>query len=73
LAYTKDYLNKILSSFPENWKTIFQLCDIEELGYEEVSDILKINQSTLRVNLSRIRKRIREELEKKYGYVYEKQ
>lgn len=68
----RELINQIIDSFPEQWKTIFQLCDVEGLGYDEVSEILGINSGTLRVSLSRIRKKIREILEKKYGYIYEK-
>ena len=46
---------------------IIQLRDIEGYSSEEVAEILDINQNALRVNLSRARQKIRENLVKKYS------
>ena len=73
MNYAYGLINQTLDSFPENWKTIFQLCDVEGLSYDEVNDIIGVSAPTLRVNLSRIRKRLKDVMEKKYGYVYENQ
>ena len=64
LAYerAKDAINKL----DEPQKTIMQLRDIEGYDYEEISQILNMNINTIRVSLSRARKKIREQLLNKY-------
>lgn len=68
---TNDQMEKIrdiLEDLPEQQKIIFQLRDIEEYDYVEISEITKMNQTAVRVALSRARKKIREELLKKHQY-----
>lgn len=68
---TNDQMEKIrdiLELLPEQQKIIFQLRDIEEYEYEEISEMTNMNQTAVRVALSRARKKIREELLKKHQY-----
>ncbi len=58
----------ILDSLPDQQKLIFQLRDVEQYEFEEISEITKMNQTAIRVALSRARKKIREELIKKHSY-----
>jgi RNA polymerase sigma-70 factor (ECF subfamily) len=64
LAYerAKNAINKL----DEPQKTIMQLRDIEGYDYEEIAQILNMNVNTIRVNLSRARKKIREYLLNKF-------
>lgn len=63
-----DKIRDILENLPEQQKIIFQLRDIEEYDYEEISEMTNMNQTAVRVALSRARKKIREELLKKHQY-----
>ncbi len=61
-------LNRIVKKLPEQQKMIFQLRDIEQYEYEEIEKIMEMNQTAIRVALSRARKSIRESLIKKHNY-----
>jgi len=61
-------VSQIVANLPEQQRTIFQLRDIEQFEYEEISEITKMSESAIRVALSRARKKIREELQKKHDY-----
>lgn len=50
----------------EPQKTIMQLRDIQGYDYDEIGQILNMNVNTVRVNLSRARKKVREQLITKY-------
>lgn len=63
-----NQVNIILNSLPEQQKIIFQLRDVEQYNFEEISEITNMNQTAIRVALSRARKKIREELHKKHSY-----
>lgn len=68
---TNDQMEKIrdiLEDLPEQQKIIFQLRDIEEYDYAEIAELTNMNQTAVRVALSRARKKIREELLKKHQY-----
>jgi RNA polymerase sigma-70 factor (ECF subfamily) len=60
-------VNQIVNNLPHQQRMIIQLRDIEGYTSEEVADIIDINQNTLRVNLSRARQKIRENLVKQYS------
>jgi len=59
---------QIIESLPEQQKIIFQLRDIEQYEFEEIAEITRMNETAIRVALSRARKKIREELLKKHNY-----
>lgn len=61
-------LNRIVEKLPEQQKMIFQLRDIEQYEYDEIEKIMEMNQTAIRVALSRARKSIRESLIKKHNY-----
>lgn len=50
----------------EPQKTIMQLRDIQGYDYEEIAQILNMNVNTIRVNISRARKKVKEYLIKNY-------
>jgi RNA polymerase sigma factor (sigma-70 family) len=71
----KDTLTKvkqIIDKLPEQHKMVIHLRDIEGYSYAEITEILDININTLRVNLSRARKTVRELLLKSMNYGPEK-
>ncbi|HSH50212.1 MAG TPA: sigma-70 family RNA polymerase sigma factor [Bacteroidales bacterium] len=59
-------VKKAINLLNEPQKTIIQLRDIEGYDYEEIAQILKMNVNTVRVSLSRARKKIRELVTQKY-------
>ncbi|WP_299107338.1 RNA polymerase sigma factor [uncultured Winogradskyella sp.] len=63
-----DWVSKIMEDLPEQQKIIVQLRDIEEYDFAEIAKMLDMNETAIRVNLSRARKTIREKLTSTHGY-----
>jgi RNA polymerase sigma factor (sigma-70 family) len=62
-------LHKIIGRLPDIYKEIITMREIDGLSYEEIALITNQNINTLRVNLSRARKMIRDEYNKnRYEY-----
>ncbi len=63
-----EWVEKIINKLPEQQKLIVQMRDVEEYEFEEIAKIMDMNETAVRVALSRARKTIREELIKKHSY-----
>lgn len=63
-----ELLQEIMKTLPDQQKAIVQLRDIEEMEYEEIAKIMDMNETAVRVALSRGRKKLREALLKKHRY-----
>ena len=63
-----SWVEKIVGELPEQQKIIIQLRDIEQYDFNEIADMLKMNETAVRVSLSRARKTIREQLTKTHSY-----
>ena len=63
-----ELVTKIMETLPERQKMIMQLRDIEQFEFVEISQMLEINETAIRVALSRARKVVREQLIKQYNY-----
>ncbi|MEO8774080.1 MAG: RNA polymerase sigma factor [Gelidibacter sp.] len=63
-----DWVSRIMNDLPEQQKIIVQLRDIEEYDFEEIAKVLEMNETAVRVALSRARKTIREQLTNKHNY-----
>jgi len=61
---TSDLMHRIINDLPEIYREVIKLRDIEELSYEEIAEKTGQNINTLRVNLSRARKSVRDEFNK---------
>lgn len=61
-------VRRIIDELPEQQRMIIQLRDIEGYTSDEIVTILDISHNNLRVNLSRARQKIRENLLKTYSY-----
>lgn len=61
-------VEQIMNTLPEQQRMIVQLRDIEQYEFAEISDIMEMSESAIRVALSRARKVIRKELIKKHSY-----
>lgn len=62
------WVSKIIEELPEQQKIILQLRDIEDYDFEEIAKVLEMNQTAIRVSLSRARKTIREKLTNTHRY-----
>lgn len=63
-----DWVSKIIEELPEQQKMVLQLRDIEEYEFEEIAKVLDMNETAVRVSLSRARKTIREKLINTHSY-----
>lgn len=61
-------VRQIIQSLPESQRMVIYLRDIEHYEFEEISDILKLNNGAVRTNLSRARKRVRDEMDRLCKY-----
>ena len=63
-----DWVGKIIEDLPEQQKMVIQLRDIEQYDYDEIAKMLDMNNTAVRVALSRARKTIREKLTNTHSY-----
>ncbi|HLV40092.1 RNA polymerase sigma factor [Xanthomarina sp.] len=63
-----DWVAKIIENLPEQQKLVIQLRDIEQYDLEEIAKMLDMNNTAVRVALSRARKTIREQLTNTHSY-----
>ncbi|HEX8562673.1 MAG TPA: sigma-70 family RNA polymerase sigma factor [Flavobacterium sp.] len=61
-------VEKMIDHLPQQQKLIIQMRDIEQYDYEEIARILEMNETAVRVALSRARKTIREQITKTHSY-----
>jgi RNA polymerase sigma-70 factor (ECF subfamily) len=59
-----DQLLRCLRTLPEEFRAVVVLCDIEELGYDRVAEVLGIPKGTVKSRHARGRVRLREAYEK---------
>lgn len=60
ISQTRQTLDALLMELPEQQRLIFHLRDIEQFAFEEIEEITGMKTGTIRVNLSRARKKVRE-------------
>lgn len=56
-----DWVGKLIDQLPEKERTIIQLREIEQYDFDEIASILNLPEGTVRVYLSRIRKKLRQQ------------
>jgi RNA polymerase sigma-70 factor (ECF subfamily) len=61
-------IKRIIAGLPDLQRTIIHLRDIEQLEYEEIAEATQLNVNAIRVNLSRARKKVRDEILKIQNY-----
>ncbi len=61
-------VKEIISGLPEQQRMVIQLRDLDECTYDEIADMLDMQLNAVRVNLSRARKKVRDEIAKIYNY-----
>ena len=63
-----NWVEKIIAKLPQQQQLIIQMRDIEQYEFEEMAKILEMNETAIRVALSRARKTIREFMLKTHRY-----
>ncbi|RTY87250.1 RNA polymerase sigma factor [Flavobacterium sp. GT3R68] len=63
-----SWVEKIINELPEQQRLIIQMRDIEQYEFEEIAKILDMNETAIRVALSRGRKTVREFMSKTHSY-----
>ena len=63
-----NWVQKIIQTLPEQQKVIIQLREVEQYDYDEIAEMTGMQQTAIRVALSRARKKIREEMIKRHRY-----
>jgi RNA polymerase sigma-70 factor (ECF subfamily) len=61
-----------MKALPQAQQLIMHLRDIEGYDFESIGEILDMSENAVRVNLSRARKRIREQLSANFIYDYQR-
>jgi RNA polymerase sigma-70 factor (ECF subfamily) len=61
LSESAEIVRKLIKRLPEGQRTVMELRDIDQMSYEEIIKITNLNINTIRVNLSRARKKVRDE------------
>ena len=70
LEYTDSVslVKRIITGLPDLQRTVIQMRDVEQLEYEEIAEVTQMNVNAIRVNLSRARKKVRDEILKIQNY-----
>lgn len=68
MADSAVLVKQIIAGLPDLQRTIIHLRDIEQLEYEEIAEATDMNVNAIRVNLSRARKKVRDEILKIQNY-----
>ncbi len=63
-----DWVEKVINQLPEQQRLIIQMRDVEQYEFEEIAKILDMNETAIRVALSRARKSIRAFMLKTHDY-----
>lgn len=61
-------IKQVIKTLPEKQKLVMHMRDIEGCSFEEMEAVLEMNIVALRVNLSRARKKVKEEILKIVNY-----
>ena len=63
-----SWVEKIMNDLPEQQKLILQMREIEQYEFNEIAEILNMNEGAIRVALSRARKTVKESMMKTHSY-----
>jgi RNA polymerase sigma-70 factor (ECF subfamily) len=63
-----DWVEKIINQLPVQQRLIIQFRDVEQYEFEEIAKILDMNETAIRVALSRARKTVREYMTNVHSY-----
>ncbi len=65
---TANLIKELIQDLPEKQRMILHLRDVEGYEMEEIAEVVEMQAATVRVNLSRGRKTVKEELIKRMRY-----
>ncbi|WP_343565158.1 sigma-70 family RNA polymerase sigma factor [Sphingobacterium sp.] len=65
---TKEIILEMINSLPEKQRLVMHLRDVEDYDIEEISEVLEMGESAVRVNLMRARQKVKEQLTKLFDY-----
>ena len=65
---TLQWVEKLIGNLPEQQRLILQLREIEEYEFSDIAQVLEMNETAVRVALSRARKTLRLQIEKTHNY-----
>jgi RNA polymerase sigma-70 factor (ECF subfamily) len=65
---TLQWAEKLINDLPKQQRLILQLREIEEYEFSEIAQVLEMDETAVRVALSRARKTLREQIEKTHNY-----
>jgi RNA polymerase sigma-70 factor (ECF subfamily) len=68
LTNSVDRIKRIIADLPDLQRTVIHLRDIDQLEFEEIAEATQMNVNAIRVNLSRARKKVRDEILKIQNY-----
>ncbi len=63
-----DWVERLMQQLPTQQRMVMQLRDIEHYEFSDISKVLDMKETAVRVTLSRARKTIREQLIQKHNY-----
>lgn len=61
LSESAHQIKKLIDKLPDLQRTVMQMRDIEQLTYDEIAEATDLKVNAIRVNLSRARKKVRDE------------
>jgi RNA polymerase sigma factor (sigma-70 family) len=67
-ADSLEWVEKIMNQLPEQQQILIQLRDVEQYEFDEIAKIVDMNETAIRVALSRARKKIRESMLNTHQY-----
>ena len=65
---TVNIVQHIINQLPDQQKSVITMRDIDEFSFEEIEEFTGLSINNIRVNLSRARKQVRDELIKVHEY-----
>ena len=65
---TLQWAEKLINDLPEQQRLILQLREIEEYEFSDIAQVLEMNETAVRVALSRARKTLKIQIEKTHNY-----
>ena len=63
-----EWVEKIINQLPEQQQILIQLREVEQYEFDEIAKIVNMNETAIRVALSRARKKIRESMINTHQY-----
>ena len=61
LSESANQMKMLINQLPDLQRTVMHMRDIEQLSYDEIADLTDLKANAIRVNLSRARKKVRDE------------